>query len=99
MDSSTISKQIIHSMQTDPDSWTGHSVGATKYLRSKAGIDVAVSSSYYVDLKDRGVFFRLDLGFWDHMKIREAAKALLREKTMRALERYEAKLLPGPDEL
>jgi len=87
MNGKEITKRITRLMQEDPDGWTiskpsGNSSG---WLRHKALIDVRHKGSYRVDLGDTA----LVLNWWNHRTIRKAACALIREKSMRAIDRHE----------
>ena len=95
MNPKELTDRLIKSMEEEPDSWRVVRDGRI-YLRHKSGIDVACEGSYYVDIKtdttikgERHHGAEVSLGFWNHRSLRVAAKDLLREKTMRMIDRNE----------
>lgn len=99
MDAKELTNRLIKSMAEEPDSWILFRCEDDNraYLRHNSEVDVRVEGSYYADinnhptLKKQGV--QLKLGWWNHRLLRTAADALVREKTMRAIDRNE--LLSG----
>tara|TARA_R100001244_G_scaffold25113_4_gene25693 strand:- start:128714 stop:129079 length:366 start_codon:yes stop_codon:yes gene_type:complete len=98
MKPSTITKQIIALMQDLPDDWSViKAEGGVLYLRHKSQIDVKLKGYHYVDVNLDGEDTQVILGYWNYRKIRKAAQTLVREKTMRAIERHD--LLIPEDEI
>jgi hypothetical protein len=81
-------------MQNHPDKWRLERENSSRlFLKHDAQIDVAVEGSYWVDINDEDTLKNcgapLTLGWWQHHRVRQAGKALMREKMMRILDRHE----------
>ena len=101
MNPKVIANRIIKSMQDFPDKWKLLRQGQRLWAKHEAGIDVALEGGYWVDINDQNSLKStgapLALGWWQHRRVRAAAKALAREKMARILDRHEllGKVLGG----
>jgi len=90
--SKELTNRLIRSMEENPDSWTlfRDNRNDTRYLRflltpEKGFIDVKLSGYHWVDINQQ----LIKLGWGDRRRLRKAAETLVREMTLRAIDRAE----------